>query len=126
MNKLKILIAEDDIISQRLLTEMIKIFSSKVLTVWNGLKAVEICRNQPDIDLILMDIRMPKMDGLEAARQIRQFNDKVIIIAQTAYTLTNDMLKAIDAGCDDYISKPINRNLLMALINKYFKNKTND
>jgi CheY-like chemotaxis protein len=126
MNKLKILIAEDDIISQRLLTEMIKIFSSKVLTVWNGLKAVEICRNQPDIDLILMDIRMPKMDGLEAARQIRQFNDKVIIIAQTAYTLTNDMLKAIDAGCDDYISKPINRNLLMALINKYFNNKAND
>jgi hypothetical protein len=121
MNKLKILIAEDDIISQRLLTEMIKIFSSKVLTVWNGLKAVEICRNQPDIDLILMDIRMPKMDGLEAARQIRQFNDKVIIIAQTAYTLTNDMLKAIDAGCDDYISKPIDRNLMMALINKYFK-----
>jgi CheY-like chemotaxis protein len=126
MNKLKILIAEDDIISQRLLTEMIKIFSSKVLTVWNGLKAVEICRNQPDIDLILMDIRMPKMDGLEATRQIRQFNDKVIIIAQTAYTLTNDMIKAIDAGCDDYISKPINRNLLMALINKYFNNKAND
>jgi len=66
-----------------------------------------------------MDIRMPQMNGLEATKRIRQFNKDVIIIAQTAYAFTGDSEKAIDAGCNDYISKPINRTLLYELIKKY-------
>ena len=67
-----------------------------------------------------MDIQMPEMDGYEATRQIRQFNKDVIIIAQTAYALAGDREKAVEAGCNDYITKPINRDKLMELISKYF------
>jgi CheY-like chemotaxis protein len=66
-----------------------------------------------------MDIRMPKMDGNEATRQIRQFNKDVIIIAQTAFAFPGDKEKAIEAGCNDYISKPINSTFLYELIKKH-------
>jgi CheY-like chemotaxis protein len=69
----------------------------------------------------MMDIKMPEMDGYEATRQIRQFDKEVIIIAQTAFALMGDSEKAIEAGCNDYISKPINRDELMTIIEKYFK-----
>jgi CheY-like chemotaxis protein len=70
--------------------------------------------------LVLMDIKMPFMDGTEATRQIRQFNKDVIIIAQTAYGFSDDREKAIEAGGNDYISKPINMTLLIGLILKHF------
>ena len=72
------------------------------------------------LKVVLVDAEMPEMDGFEATRQIRQFNKDVIIIAQTAYGLSGDREKAIEAGCNDYISKPINREVLLALIQKYF------
>jgi CheY-like chemotaxis protein len=68
----------------------------------------------------MMDIKMPELDGYEATRQIRQFNKKIVIIAQTAYAQTGDKEKAINAGCNDYISKPIKKDELLALIKKYF------
>ncbi len=118
---LQILIAEDDKISEKLLRAAVGKFSREVLTAENGIDAVEICRNHPDIDLIFMDIQMPQMDGYEATRQIRQFNRNVIVIAQTAYALVGDKAKALEAGCDDYLPKPIDKVLLTTLINKYFK-----
>jgi CheY-like chemotaxis protein len=63
---------------------------------------------------------MPIMDGYEATRLIRQFNTKVIIIAQTAFALSGDIIKALEAGCNDYISKPIDKELLIGLMKKYF------
>jgi CheY-like chemotaxis protein len=66
-----------------------------------------------------MDIRMPEMNGLEATQQIRKFNTDVIIIAQTAYGFSSDCEKAIESGCNDYITKPINKTLLYALIKKH-------
>jgi CheY-like chemotaxis protein len=66
-----------------------------------------------------MDIKMPGMDGYEATRQIRKFNKNVIIIAQTAYVLPCDMQKALEAGCNDYITKPINIELLNSMVSKY-------
>jgi CheY-like chemotaxis protein len=68
-----------------------------------------------------MDIQLPEMNGYEATRQIRKFNKDVIIIAQTAYALEDDSEKAIDAGCDDYISKPIKGDELKQKINKLFR-----
>jgi hypothetical protein len=68
-----------------------------------------------------MDIQMPGINGYEATRQIRQFNQDVIIIAQTAFGLTGDREKAISAGCNDYIAKPISKNELFSIIKKYFK-----
>lgn len=119
-NYLKVLIAEDDDISLNLITTMISRNSRKIVKVKSGLEAVDYCRKHPDLDLILMDIQMPDLNGYEATRQIRQFNTTVIIIAQTAYGLSSDRDMAIEAGCNDYISKPINKKELSLLINKYF------
>jgi len=119
IKNLKILIVEDDEISYSLLTKTLQKISYEVLHAITGVQAVEACRNNPDLDLVLMDIRMPKMDGNEATRQIRQFNKDVIIIAQTAYAFSGDKEMAIEAGCDDYISKPINKTLLYELIKKH-------
>jgi PAS domain S-box-containing protein len=121
IKKLKILIAEDDQISEMLINIDVKNFSKEILKASNGFEAVELCRNNPDTDLILMDIQMPVMDGHEATRQIRQFNKDVVIIAQTAFGLSGDKEKAIEAGCNGYISKPINKEELLVLIQKYFK-----
>jgi hypothetical protein len=118
---LKILIAEDEETSDLILTIELKKMSKNILHATTGISTVEICRQNPDIDLIMMDIKMPKMDGYEATREIRKFNKNVIIIAQTAYALAGDREKAIEAGCNDYISKPIKMNLLVALVNKYFR-----
>ena len=122
INSLNILIAEDHEISAVLLRAMIKGFSKEILIVTNGIDAVKTIRNNPDIDLILLDIAMPKLDGYEATRQIREFNKDVIIIAQTAFGLSGDREKAIEAGCNDFILKPINEVELTGLIQKYFKN----
>jgi CheY-like chemotaxis protein len=121
IRKLKILVAEDDEVSEMLIDSYIEMFSKDILKARTGVEALEACRNNPDIDLILMDIRMPDMGGYEATQQIREFNKEVIIIAQTAYGLTGDREKSIESGCNDYISKPINKNELQALIKKYFK-----
>jgi len=121
LKNLKILIVEDDEISYSLLTKTLQKISYEVLHAITGVEAVEACRNNPDLDLVLMDIRMPKMDGYEATRQIRQFNKDVIIIAQTAYGFSDDRKKAIEAGCNDYISKPIKKDELLALIHKVFQ-----
>jgi len=120
VKKIKILIAEDDELSEILLDNYINIYSKEILKVRTGVKAIETCRDNPDIDLILMDIRMPEMGGYEATRHIREFNKKAIIIAQTAYGLSGDREKAIESGCNDYIAKPVNKRELQTLIQKYF------
>jgi signal transduction histidine kinase/CheY-like chemotaxis protein len=119
VKKLKILVVEDDEISHSLLTRMIQNISKKVLHAITGVKAVEACHKNPDLDLVLMDIRMPEMNGLEATQQIRKFNTDVIIIAQTAYGFSSDCEKALEAGCNDYITKPFNKTLLYELIKKH-------
>ena len=119
--KLKILIAEDDDVSYSLIIRMVKEISSNIIHASNGEEAVQFCRDNSDIDLILMDIRMPYMDGIDATKNIRLFNDKVIIIAQTAYGFSSDQEKALAAGCNDYLSKPLNKKVLLDLINKYFR-----
>ena len=119
---LKILIAEDDEGSATLIAIAVKTFGKDVLYAKTGVEAIEACRNNPDIDLVLMDIKMPVMDGYEATREIRKFNTDMIIIAQTAYALIGDREKTIEAGCNNYISKPIIKDQLMALMLKYFKN----
>ncbi|MCX6237361.1 MAG: PocR ligand-binding domain-containing protein [Bacteroidia bacterium] len=120
---LKILIAEDDEISGKLIEIAVKIFGTEVLKARTGIKAVEICRNNPDIDFVLMDIKMPEMDGYEATKQIRKFNTDVVIIAQTSHALIGDKEKALAAGCNDYISKPFSQASLTTLMKKHLKNQ---
>ena len=118
--KLKILIAEDDMASFLHLSILTKKMSREVLHVTSGTEAVEACREHPDIDLVLMDIKMPGMNGLEATSLIREFNSSLVIIAQTAYALQGDREKALESGCNDHITKPILRDEFMKKLDKFF------
>jgi len=113
-----ILIVEDDIYNAEYLKAILSDSGLNVLHVLKGSNAVAIALEQP-IDIILMDIRLPDMSGYEATRQIKMKKPKLKIIAQTAYAAPADKQKAIDAGCDDYISKPVKRELLMSKIAYY-------
>jgi hypothetical protein len=121
IRNLKVLIVEDDKISYLLLLNLLKKISYQSLHSETGVEAIEMCRNNPDLDLVLMDINMTDLNGYEATRQIRQFNKDIVIIAQTAFGLTGDREKTLEAGCNDYISKPINKYKLLVLLQKYFK-----
>ncbi|WP_372641349.1 ATP-binding protein [Ancylomarina sp.] len=118
--KLKILIVEDDKISMNFIELLLEPISRQIILANNGDEAVRLYHENQDIDLILMDIKMPELDGYEATRQIRRVNEDVIIIAQTAYSLLGDRDKSIEVGCNDYITKPIFKDKLMSLISKYF------
>jgi hypothetical protein len=119
INNLKILIAEDDDASSLLITLALQNLCCEILYAKNGVEAVNVCQNNTDLDFVLMDIKMPKMNGYDAVHQIRQFNKEVVIIAQTAYGLLGDREKAIEAGCNDYIKKPILKDELRALIQSW-------
>ena len=121
IRKLTVLIAEDDNVSNFYLTRLIHSFGKEIIRVKSGLDAVEACRTNTDIDLILMDVQMPVMDGYEATRIIRTFNQQVIIFAQTALNLKGERDKAILAGCNDFLSKPISINEFTLLVKKYFE-----
>lgn len=121
MRKLKIMIVEDDETSAKLLQLNVESIAKELIVACNGLEAVEKCRQNSDVELILMDMKMPVMDGFEATKQIRLFNKEVIIIAQTAYTLTGDREKALEAGCNNYLSKPIRKDQLLTVMKKYFQ-----
>lgn len=119
--KLKILIAEDDAPSGILLRNQLKEIAGEILSARNGADAVNLFLSNPDTDLILMDIKMPEMDGYEATKKIREMSSNVVIIAETAYAMANDREKALSVGCNDYISKPISRDKLLELVKKHFK-----
>ncbi len=116
----KILIAEDEEDVSQYLIAITQSISREILLANNGLEAIDICRRNPDIDFILMDIKMPDMNGYEAVAHIREFNKSVIIIAQTAFALDGDKEKALLAGCNDYITKPILKETLFEVIGKFF------
>jgi PAS domain S-box-containing protein len=119
MKKPKILVAEDDEDCYTYLATLLSESTYELIHTTTGTETVELCRTQPDIDCILMDIKMPIMDGYEATRQIRKFNKEVVIIAQTAYALMGDREKALEAGCNDYLTKPVNKHRLVTIFSKY-------
>ncbi len=103
----KILIVEDDPSSRLYLNKILEKAEAVTLDAGDGQEAVEAALENPDIDIILMDIQLPVMDGYMAARKIRAFREDVIIIAQTAYGLMDEKEKIMDSGFDDYLIKPI-------------------
>jgi hypothetical protein len=119
IKKLTILIVEDDTPSSLYLSELLQKQNHQVLIASDGIEAVETYRNTPNIDLILMDIRLPNIDGYMATSMIREFDKNVVIIAQTAHALHGDRERALEAGCNDYIAKPINVKELFFLIEKH-------
>lgn len=125
IKNLKILVTEDDTISRTLILKVLEEFCGEILIALTGVEAVEICQKNPDLDLILMDIQMPEMNGYEATKEIRKFNPTVIILAQTAYALEGDKAKTIAVGCNGYISKPIKKEELSNLLQHYFCKQEN-
>ena len=125
INKLTVLITEDDETSAFFLSQVLDNKHNELLFARTGKEAVELCKNNPSIDVILMDIKMPDMDGHDATKMIREFNKDIIIIAQTAFALTGDREKALEAGCNDYLTKPVRTDKLLEIINKHLKKKPN-
>jgi PAS domain S-box-containing protein len=114
-----ILIAEDDLNSYKFLRELLGRTKVEILHAPNGEKAVETVRSNKRIDLVIMDIQMPVMDGLEATRQIKSINFRIPVVAQTAFAMAGDREKMQLAGCDEYVSKPVNGNHLLAVIHHF-------
>ncbi len=120
-----ILIGEDELVNYRLLEVMLSKTKVKTLHGKNGVETLKLFKENPQIDLILMDIKMPEMDGSEVTREIRIINQEVPIIAQTAYALEEEKEKSLEAGCNAYITKPINKKELLLLINSKFEETKN-
>lgn len=121
-----ILIAEDDNINFLLFQKMMQNKNIQIIRAINGQEAVDICLNNPNIDLVLMDIKMPIMNGFEALEQIRPIRPNLPIIAQTAYSSSDDKIKIEEAGFNGYITKPLNRDHLFELINNYLDKESQD
>ena len=118
---INVLIAEDDTVNFMYIKELLSDYDVNIVWVKNGAEAVNEVKVNPDIDIVLMDIKMPIMDGYEATTEIRKIRADLPIIAQTAYAFASDREKALNAGCNSYVSKPINRKQLLNLISEYVK-----
>lgn len=123
LNGNKILIAEDDQTNYLILKTIMKDLNLTLIHVENGLDAVNVFNEHPEIELVLMDIKMPIMDGIQATKLIKQNYPKMPIVAQTAFALEGDKEKMLDAGCDNYLSKPISKKELFQVLEKYLSEK---
>ncbi len=116
-----ILIAEDSEPSVLYFRAALKNTKARLLFAQNGLEAIRLFRKNPHIDLVLMDLDMPILNGLDAAKQIRKHKAEAIIIAQTAHVYPGDFKDSQDAGCDEFMPKPIPLELLYTTIERYLK-----
>jgi signal transduction histidine kinase/CheY-like chemotaxis protein len=119
-NNRRILVAEDETLNWFFIREMLRKTGAEIIRAIDGNEAVELARKyHPDV--ILMDIKMPNLNGIEATRQIRQFDAKVPIIAQTAYVMAEEKEESVQAGCNHFVTKPLDRTVIMEIIDSYFK-----
>jgi CheY-like chemotaxis protein len=116
-----VLIAEDEEVNLLFLDILIKEFYPEinVLHARNGQEALDFCIKERKVDLVLMDIKMPVMNGIEATREIKKFKPDIVVIGQTAYSAENDREMALKAGCSDFISKPIQKKALFGILKEY-------
>lgn len=119
-----ILVAEDDEPSFFFIKVVLDKLGMDIIWAKNGEDAVRFCKENMQICIVLMDINMPVLDGYQATKQIKEFRPLLPIIAQTAYAVVGDHEKSLLAGCDDYISKPIKREILIQKINKLLNGKS--
>jgi CheY-like chemotaxis protein len=115
----KILVVEDEETNFLFLEVLLKKTGATIFHAVTGKEAVDIAKSNPDIDIVLMDIQLPEMDGYEATKIIKSFNPHLPIITQTGYALSGDDKKAFEAGADEYISKPIITKKLLRMMRKY-------
>ncbi len=114
-----ILIAEDVESNFLYLKAVLSKLNATIFWARNGVEAVEICEERKDIDLVLMDLQMPELNGYEATQILKKKFPGLPIVAQTAFAMSDDREKALDAGCDDYLAKPIKSKDLLGVVQKY-------
>lgn len=121
-----VLIAEDEEFNYLYIETLLKknVQNIKILHAKNGQEAIEMCKSNKEICLVLMDIKMPIMDGYEATRQIKEYRPDLPVIAQTAYSTEDDKKNSKSVGCDDFISKPISEKAFNSIIDKYLRGKS--
>lgn len=116
-----ILIVEDDDMSYIFLNQIFKLTKGSIIRAKSGWKAIQLFKNDPDIDLVLMDIQLPDINGNSVTSEIRRINKTIPIIVQTAGRVPQDIDAAIDAGASDVITKPFTMEILIEVLDKYFK-----
>ncbi len=116
-----ILIVEDVEHNYMFFSALLKLTHAEVKITTDGLQAVEFCKNNPNIDVVLMDLKLPKMTGLDAIKEIRKLRPDLPIIAQTAYAWVGQKEKVLDLGANEFLSKPVKRDDLLEVISKYVK-----
>ena len=116
-----ILIVEDVEHNYMFFSALLKLTHAEVKITTDGLQAVEFCKNNPNIDIVLMDLKLPKMTGLEAIKEIRKLRPDLPIIAQTAYAWVGQKEKVLNLGANEFLSKPVKRDDLLEVISKYVK-----
>jgi len=114
-----ILIVEDEYVSRYYFGKALKKTNANIFFANDGIEAVEIMGKSPGIDLILMDIRLPRMDGIEATSKIKGLFPKIPVIVQTAYAMQSIQDEAIKSGCDEFITKPVRISILLSILQKY-------
>jgi CheY-like chemotaxis protein len=114
-----VLVAEDEILGRKYLEKVLKPSQVKLVFAHDGQDAIEKFKSIPEIDLVLMDLKMPLKNGYQATSEIKAIKPNIPIIAQTAFAFQQDEQKALEAGCDDYVTKPITRATLYAKMIKY-------
>ena len=119
--KHSILIVEDNYVSFKLLQAFLQKSEAKVLHADTGLKAIDMIVKHPEINIVLMDVQLPEMNGYEATREIRKIRPALPIIAQTANSMEEEMINCLHSGCNEFVTKPIAFNNLLSLIDKYLK-----
>jgi CheY-like chemotaxis protein len=117
----KVLIVEDDFSSRLYLNKLLEKMGVEIFNASNGQEAFDLVMKTPGIELILMDIQLPVIDGYTCTKMLREAGKDIIIIAQTAYGLTGDKEKMIDSGFNDYLIKPISNTQLASKLSAYLK-----
>jgi len=115
----KVMVVEDNFMSYKLIEAHFRRSNLTLVHAGEGPLAIDLYRNDPEIEVILMDIQLPGMNGLDVTRAIREFDKDVPIIAATANAFDDDKTACLIAGCTDYITKPINFSVLYELLDKY-------
>ncbi len=117
----KILVVEDDFSSRLYLNKLLEKTGVEIFNASNGQEAYEMAKANPGIEVILMDIQLPIIDGYTCTRMLRDEGSRIVIIAQTAYGLTGDKEKMLNSGFNDYLIKPISNNQLLEKLYLYLK-----
>ncbi len=120
-HKRSILIVEDDAANLFFLKELLSRTGARVIVAINGKEAMKQYEENPGIDVVIMDIQIPEVDGYETTRQLKSRNPKIPVIAQTAFAMAEDREKCLEAGCDEYLAKPVMPYKLLQTIQGYFK-----